>query len=203
MFDDDHAEDELKRYRKRGPRRTTRILIRELLALGVEGRTALDVGGGVGAVHLALLEAGAREATDVDASAAFLRAAKKEAIRRGLSSRVTHRHGDFVELASQTSAADIVALDKVVCCYEDAQALLALAAERARRILGLVYPRDGWLTRLVNWVFNLKWLRSVDSFRTFVHSRKKVEEVIMARGFQLLHRIPCGFWQVTVFSQPR
>ncbi len=203
MFDDEYAEDELKHYRKRGPRRTTRILIRELCAPGVKGQTVLDVGGGVGAVHLALLKAGAQQATDVDASAGLLRAAQREAGRRRLSSRVTYVHGNFVELAPGTAAADIVAMDKVVCCYDDARSLVALAAERARKTLGLVYPRDGWLSRLVNWAFNLRWIRQAEGFRTYVHPRELVESAIRSRGLELQRRITIGLWQVVIFSRPR
>ena len=203
MFDDDHAEDELRHYRRRGARRTTRILIRELSARGVEGQTVLDVGGGVGAVHLALLKAGASKATDVDASAAFLRVAEREAGRRRLAKRVTYVHGDFAVLGRTTGRADIVTLDKVVCCYHDAWSLLEQAADRTGRILGIVYPRDGFLSRLVNWIFNLRWIRAADGFRTFVHPREEVEKVITARGLTMDGRICCGLWQVVLFSRPR
>ncbi len=202
MFDDENVEDEVKRLHKRGPRRTTRILIRELTGRGVEGRTVLEVGGGVGAVHLALLEAGARAATDVEASKAFLRAARKEAARRHLDSRVTHHHGNFVELAPGLAAADIVALDRVVCCYDDAQSLVGLAAGLTRGHLGLVYPLDNWMSRLINWAFNLRWIRQTDGFKTYVHSRESVETVIKSRGLELQRRIARGFWQIALFSRP-
>ena len=201
MFDGDHAEDELHRYRRRGPRRTTRILIRELSAGGVKGQTVLDVGGGVGAVHLALLKAGASEATDVDASAAFLGVAQREAGRRRLGGRVTYVHGDFAKLGRTTKSADIVALDKVVCCYHDARSLLELSAKRARRLLGLVYPLDNWVSRLVNWVFNLRWIRTTSGFRTYVHPREVVEGIVMGSGLRLERRIICGLWQVVLFSR--
>ncbi|MGO9413252.1 MAG: class I SAM-dependent methyltransferase [Spirochaetia bacterium] len=203
MFDGDHAEDELEHYRKRGPRRTTRMLIKELLALGVQGRSVLEVGGGVGAVHLALLKAGAREATDVDASGAFLKVAEREAGRHRLHGRVTYVHGNFVDLAPRVATADVVTLDKVVCCYSDAQSLLEASAEHARSILGLVYPRDGWLSRLVNWAFNLRWVRVADGFRTYVHPRVAVEAAVRSRGLHLVRRTTLGFWQVAVFSRSR
>ncbi|HUI72271.1 MAG TPA: methyltransferase domain-containing protein [Spirochaetia bacterium] len=203
MFDDEHAEDELRRYRRKGARRTTRILIRELASYGVKGKTVLDIGGGVGALHLALLKAGADHAIDVDASAGFLRAAQKEASRRRFASRVTYVHGDFVDLAHDTPHADIVALDKVVCCYPDAQALLDSSADHTGQALGLVYPRDGWISKLVNWAFNLRWVRMTDGFKTYVHSRQRVEEALASRGLQLTRRILVGFWQVVVFSRPR
>ncbi len=203
VFDSEHAEDELRRYRKRGARRTTRILIRELCAQGVEGQTVLDVGGGVGAVYLALLKAGASQATDVDASAAFLRASQREAGRRRLGDRVAYLHGNFAEMGRAVKSADIVALDKVVCCYHDAGGLLELAADRTVRRMGLVYPRDGWVSRLVNWIFNLRWVRMADGFRTYVHPTEKVEGMLTGRGLRLERRIYCGLWQVALFSRPR
>ncbi|MGA2766370.1 MAG: class I SAM-dependent methyltransferase [Spirochaetia bacterium] len=201
MFDDEEAEDELRRYRRRGPRRTTRALIRELARLGVEGRTVLEVGGGVGAVHLALLRAGARSATDIDASAAFLRAAYKEAERVGYRQRISHRHGNFAEIAGEVPSADIVTLDRVICCYPDAQSLVELSAERAGSILGLVYPCDNWLSRAINWAFNL-W-RGMDNFKTYVHPREKVEASASSRGLELSRRVTSGFWQVAIFTRPR
>ncbi len=201
LFDDEHAEDELKRYRRRGPRRTTRLLIRELSALGITGRTVLDIGGGVGAAHLELLAAGARAATDIDASAAFLRAAYKEAESRGCRERISHRHGNFVDIAAEVPGADFVVLDRVICCYDDAKSLLELSAEHAGQALALVYPRDGWLSRLINWSLNLSRNRWLKGFKTYVHPREKVEGFIGSRGLSPLRRIARGFWQVAVFNR--
>jgi len=203
LFDDEHAEDELRRYRKRGPRRTTRALIRALTGPGAEGQTVLEIGGGVGAVHMALLEAGATTATNIDASAAFLRAAYKESERRGYRQRITQRHGNFVEIAAEIPPADIVALDRVICCYHDARSLLELSADRARRVLGLVYPRDGWLSRFINWSLNLTRRRWLEGFKTYVHPREKVEAFVTSRGLELRQRINRGFWQISVFSRTR
>ena len=67
------------------------------------GSVVLDIGAGVGAVHLALLEAGASRAVDVDASRDDLAAAREEAARRGLDDRVEYQYGDVV--SSQREAA--------------------------------------------------------------------------------------------------
>ena len=203
LFDDDMADDELRRYHKRGPRRTTRVLIRVLTEIGVEGRSVLEIGGGVGAVHLALLEAGASSATNIDASSAFLRAAYKEAAKRGYRERISNRHGNFCDIAAEIPPADIVALDRVICCYHDARSLLQLSAERARSVLGLVYPRDTWLSRIINWVTNLTRGRWLPGFKTYVHPREKVESFVRSRGMELQRRIKSPFWQVAVFSRTR
>ena len=82
QFDGTHAERKLRELRRRGPNRTTAQLVDELAAGGIEGLTVLDIGAGVGAVHLGLLERGAASATDVDASAPYLAAAR---MRPGMS----------------------------------------------------------------------------------------------------------------------
>src|ERR1041384_7688380 len=82
-FDQKAALRNLRDYRKHGPAATTRALIDGLVRAGVEQRTLLDIGGGVGAIQYELLDAGAREAVSVEVSAAYLDAAKSGAGRPG------------------------------------------------------------------------------------------------------------------------
>jgi magnesium-protoporphyrin O-methyltransferase len=96
---------------------STRLLVEALRTQGIEGLMLLDVGGGVGAVIYALLQSRASVATDVDASAAYLATARDEAERQGLAERIAFHHGDFVVLAPTLPTADIVTLDRVICCY--------------------------------------------------------------------------------------
>src|SRR5690242_17537937 len=154
-----HAAKDLKRYRGKGPDETTRLLLDALRAKGVAGATILDVGAGIGVVHHELLGAGARSATHVDATAAHIRAAQEEADRKGHQGRVTFLTGDFVSLAGGIPPADIVTLDRVICCYPNMEELVAASAPKARRLYGAVYPREKWLVRAVvtlgNWVRRL------------------------------------------------
>ena len=85
----------MERYRARGPAKSTRLLVEALEAQGVDGGTLLDIGGGLGGVIHALLQAGVRRATDIDASAAYLAVARDEAARRGLADRIVFQHGDL------------------------------------------------------------------------------------------------------------
>src|SRR5690242_5347651 len=82
------AERELRRFRRRGLRRSTRLLIDSLRPAVSPGAMLLDVGGGVGAIHHVLLDQGAASATHVDASSAYIAAARDEARRRGHAERV-------------------------------------------------------------------------------------------------------------------
>src|SRR5688572_25602259 len=65
------AARDLRRFRRRGALSTTRVLIDSLERAGIDGATILDIGGGVGAVHHVLLDAGARDATHVDVSGEY------------------------------------------------------------------------------------------------------------------------------------
>src|SRR5215218_3543976 len=86
-FGDRTARRDLKRYRRKGPSKSTRRLLAALRSHGVQGASLLDIGGGVGAIQHELLEAGVSRAFAADASAAYLRAAREEAQRRGLDDR--------------------------------------------------------------------------------------------------------------------
>lgn len=143
-FSTKEADADLTRYVKEGPNPSTRALIAAIVAEGIEGSTLLDIGAGIGAIQLELLAAGAKSAELVDATDAYVAAAGAEAERRGYGDRARGRVGDFVALAGEIGPADVVTLDKVVCCYTDMPALLGHAGEHARRMVGLVYPRDTW-----------------------------------------------------------
>lgn len=88
-YDEKIAAADLRRYEKDGPRPWTRALLEALKAEGVEGATLLDIGGGIGVIQQELLAAGAASATSVDASSAYLDAAREEGERRGYGGRVT------------------------------------------------------------------------------------------------------------------
>jgi magnesium-protoporphyrin O-methyltransferase len=167
----------------------------------VDGLSVLDIGAGVGAVHLALLEAGASAAVDVDGSPAYIAVAREEAARQNVDERVTYATGDFVELAPTIAPADIVALDRVVCCYPDMGALVAFSAARARRRYGLVYPRDTWWIRAAEVVFNGTLRLFRQRLRMWVHRTRDVEAVIADAGLRPVHRRNGIFWQVVVFER--
>jgi magnesium-protoporphyrin O-methyltransferase len=200
QFDRKRAARELKSYRAHGPANaTTRALIQLLRRAGVERSTLLDIGGGVGAIQYDLLEAGAREATAVDASTAYQEAARVEAERRGVSARIQFLVGDFVTLAPQVAAADIVTLDRVVCCYPDMEPLVRLSAERCRRLYGLSYPRYRWPVRAVVGIENAFRRVFGNPFRSFVHSPKVMDGLLTALGFKVQSKVRTFAWEIAVY----
>ena len=202
QFDARHAAEQLRDYHRNGPRGLTGALIEALRAGGIDGQTVLDVGGGVGAVHHELLRSGAASAVDVDASRAYVAVARAEAERQGHADRVRYLAGDFVALADDVGPADLVALDRVICCYSDMTALVGRSAALARRRYGLVYPRDSHLGRVGLAFLNAGLWLSRSSFRVYAHRTADVDAVVAAQGLvKRLHRTTL-IWQLALFERP-
>jgi magnesium-protoporphyrin O-methyltransferase len=201
LFNERMARADLRHYRRRGPSKTTQLLVRALEAQGIEGLSLLDIGGGIGAIQHALLAAGASRATDVDASSAYLAAAREESERLGHGDRATYLHGNFADMEANVPPADIVTLERVICCYSDMPALVGASAAKAQRFYGLVYPRDAWWTRLGGRVINgIQWLRR-DAFRFFVHPNAAVDAAVRGRGLARQYHALAGPWQVVLYER--
>jgi len=201
LFDRRDAARRLAHYQRQGPQGTTRLLVDALRAAGVANASVLDIGGGVGVIHHELLRAGAAQATDIDASSAYLAAARGESVRLGHAERVTYMHGDFVALAARVAPAEIVVLDRVVCCYPDMPALVGAAAAHTTRLLGLVYPRDVWWVRAGVRAVNLGLALQRSAFRLFCHPTVAVDAELRRAGLTLRLQRASGPWQVVVYER--
>jgi 2-polyprenyl-3-methyl-5-hydroxy-6-metoxy-1,4-benzoquinol methylase len=179
----------------------TRELIEVVRGEGVEGAAMLDIGAGVGAVHLTLLEAGAASAVDVDASREYLATARAQAERRGLAGRVEYRFGDVVELAGDLPPADIVILDSVICCYPYLPALLASALRPGPRLVGLTYPRDVWWMRAYIRLWNLGQALRRSTARYFVYRHTQVNRLMAEAGYVNAHEGGTREWRVVLYRR--
>jgi magnesium-protoporphyrin O-methyltransferase len=175
------------------------MLIDALTTEGVEGATVIDIGGGIGALQHELLAAGATDVTSIDASHAYIQAAREESERRGLTGRVTYYHGDFLELAETIPPADIVTLDRVINVYPDWKQVIRVSAARARRLYGLVYPRDTLPVRMVVRVMNLVVWRG--PVHASVRSPEVIERLTREAGLVRCFSKTTGPWQVAVYRR--
>jgi len=202
IFDEKSAEEDLERYRRHGPDDTTAMLIAMIRDRGVSTSSVLDIGGGIGVIDHELLGAGAPRAVLVDASAPAVQAARTEARRRGTLERLAFVDGDFVSQASEVDAADIVTLDRVICCYPDVESLVRLSATRARSLYGLVLPRDRrllrWSLPILNMWFRLRGFR----YRTFLHSNATVDALVAEAGLRLAREQRTFLWRVVLYERP-
>jgi magnesium-protoporphyrin O-methyltransferase len=193
------ATCELRRYREKGPIPSTRMLIDALGAEGVEGATVIDIGGGIGVIQHELLATGAAHVTSIDASDAYIQTAREESERRGFTGRVTYHHGDFLELAETIPSADVVTLDRVINVCPEWQRLIQLSATRARRLFGLVHPRDTLPVRMVVTAMNLLVWRGPVHAR--VPSSDVVDRLVGSAGLVRCFSKTTGPWQVALYRR--
>ena len=111
--------------------------------------------------------------------------------------------GEFAETADSLPEADIVTLDRVVCCYPDVEGLLRGAAGRARSMVAFTYPLDVWYVRAGVVVENLWYRLRRDPFRAFVHSRERMASVLESAGFvRTAGRRASLQWALDLYRRP-
>jgi 2-polyprenyl-3-methyl-5-hydroxy-6-metoxy-1,4-benzoquinol methylase len=193
FFSPEQAQREARRFRERGLDSASKWVVDAVRERGIEGRTVLEPGGGVGAIEIELLKAGAARSTVVELSPGYEEAAAKLAREAGVADRIERHIGDFA--ADGTAPADVVVLHRVVCCYPDYDALLGAAAEKARQTLVFTYPPRNVASRAVLGIVNL-WLRLRGTdFRTFAHPPDRMIAVVQDAGFEPVARRRGGIWR--------
>jgi len=175
------------------------MLIEALCRIGIESKSLLDVGCGIGSVHLTLLNRGASSAQGVEISEAMLEESRKLAGEMGLETRVRYHRGDIVYSNGSLELSDVSIVDKVVCCYPDFELLLGKLVSKTRTCVAISYPRDSWLSRLVFKGMQrlgtfLRW-----SFHPYYHEPIAIDGVLAAKGFEERFNGVTIIWQAKVF----
>jgi hypothetical protein len=182
QFDRKVAERDLRRYRRRGADKTTRLMLEELRRWPLDGRDLLDVGGGIGVISRELADTRLASTTIVEVSPAYSEVARRE-------------------VAGTLPNADVVTLDRVVCCYPNAEALLVAAAARTQQVLAFTYPRNRWYVRTMFALGNF-WLRLTGKkFRAFVHAPERMAAILEAAGLACVTRRETLVWTLDLYQR--
>jgi magnesium-protoporphyrin O-methyltransferase len=199
QFNSKVAKRDLRRYRRRGADATTRLMLAELRRWPLEGRHLLDVGGGIGVISRELADTTVASAVTVEASPAYLEVARREVGPKYGSRPTQFVLGDFAVIAGTLPDADVVTLDRVVCCYPDPDALLGAA--RTRQVLAFTYPRDRWYVRTM-FAFGNFWLRLTGKkFRAFVHGPERMAAVLEAAGLVRATQRETFVWMLDLYQR--
>ena len=182
FFGEKTAAKDARKYRRRGADPMARSLARRAGARGVEGASVLEIGGGVGQVALELLKAGAKSAEVVELLPEYERFVGELSAEAGVGERISFRTADLVADPAAAAPADLVVLNKVVCCTPDGIALAGIAASLARRALVLSFPRSVWWARAGLGVVNLYLRLRGRRFRVFVHPQAALEGAVESHG---------------------
>lgn len=201
-FGEKTARRDLARYRKRGPNASTRKLISAVRSQSIADVRLLDVGSGIGVLAHELLDGPVASATLVDESTAYQALARKLADEKGNKDRYTFVAGDFVVVQPALPDADLVTLDRVVCCYPDVEGLLGAVADTGASWCGLAYPRGQWHIRFGVALINAaRWLRRTD-FRVFVHPERRIWGSLEKQGFKVRHESGTFVWKIVLLERP-
>lgn len=191
------ARRDLARFRRRGLDATARKLA-ELA--DARGATILEIGGGVGGLHVELLRRGGARATNVELTAAYEDAARELLAEERLDARVDRRVGGFPQVEAEP--ADVVVLHRVVCCSPDVDALVGGAATLARRRLVLSFPRHVPWLRVAAATLNrgaqiLRW-----EWRFWIHDPAAIAAAAESAGLARSTETAGRLWQIAVFERP-
>jgi 2-polyprenyl-3-methyl-5-hydroxy-6-metoxy-1,4-benzoquinol methylase len=196
LFNERFARRVARRYRKRGLDKHSRRIAEFLRENGLEGATVLEIGGGVGEIQVELLKAGAARSVNLELSREYESEARRLAEENGVGDRIDRRFQDIAAEPYAVEPADVVVLNRVVCCYPDYERLLGAAADHAGRLLVFSYPPRNALSRsivtLTNW---LQALRGSD-FRAFTHPPAAMLSVLDRRGLRRTYEHHGLVWQI-------
>ncbi len=201
MFSPRMARRSLERYRSKGLDEIERRVAAAAKDSGIEGARVLEIGGGIGTIQAELLVAGAATGEIVELVTAYEPYARELASEKGLADRVTFHVADLMDDPNAVDPADVVILNRVVCCSPDGIELAAVAARLARKTIVLSYPRDVAWVRLGIGVLNLGQRLLRRSFRAFVHSPAKLRAAVEEHGLRVANHGRTAFWEFTTLQR--
>jgi 2-polyprenyl-3-methyl-5-hydroxy-6-metoxy-1,4-benzoquinol methylase len=196
FFGDRFARSVARRYRKRGLDKTSQRMVDFLTREGIDGATVLEIGGGIGEIHVELLRRGAARATNLELSGAYDEPAGELLREHGLEDRADRHLHDIAADPGAVEPTDVVVLHRVVCCYPDYERLLGAAADHARRAVVFSHPPRNVLSRAFVGAQNLAFRALRREFRTFAHPPGAMLGVLEARGLQVRFRHRGIPWQI-------
>lgn len=200
FFNEKEARRSLRSYDKKGLDPLARGMVDFMASRGMEGQSVLEAGGGIGAIQIELLKAGAERVVNVELSGGYESVAAELLQREGLAGRVERRLGDFTEVATGLEA-DHVVMNRVICCYPYMDRLMNAALSASRRSVAATFPRDHLISRLgislENACFRLRGLE----FRGYVHAPDQIVATATAHGFEVIYREKNFGWTAVVFER--
>ena len=187
--------------------KVTASLLDAITETGVTDRTVLDVGCGIGDLAIEVVTRGAASGTGYDLSAKAIEEARKLAAARGVGDRMRFEVGDGAKL--ELPAADIVVINRVVCCYPDTENLLEHTLGAAGSVFAMTAPvskgATGWFNRLWSRLENVGYRlrpKKYGGFRVFIHDLDRIDERIRAAGFRRVrHEQRRVVWDLAVYTR--
>jgi Methyltransferase domain len=201
MFKPRVARRSLERYRSKGHGDLERRMVDVASGRGLEGARVLEIGGGIGSIQAELLEAGAEQGEVVELVSSWEPYARELARDKGLETRTRFSVADVLESPESVENADVVVMNRVVCCTPDGVRLAGAAARLAERTLVFSFPRDTLWFRLGIRLLNAGLRIAGRSFRVFSHPRDALLGAASSEGLRLVDTGREGMWEFAALSR--
>jgi SAM-dependent methyltransferase len=191
-------------YKTAGLSSSSRLLLDSIIERGLVGRSLAELGCGPGGFAVESLKHGASASVGIDLSPEMIKAANQLADSLGMSDRAKFIVGNAADVHIPTS--DIVVLDKMLCCFPDAEAILKNAMAACNETVAFVVPRDQGLF-LIPLRIGVYFKNLVERIRgkkvgwLYLHSLGRIDSMIQTSGFIYKKRAPSGFWLVFTYSK--
>ncbi len=199
------AAKELKKFNKSGPNKSSRKLIatlkKDISKGGTTALNLLDIGSGIGSIPLSLTSVGLSKISSIDISDAYQEVLKIEIKKSSENIDVEFYLGDFIGHSAKIEVADIVTLDKVICCYKDYRQLIEQSVNKSSRYYGIIIPRNTWWVKFGNNVGILFRKLFGTGFVTYIHPLEKIEKIIFDNNFSRIINQYSFEWQILLYQK--
>ena len=200
-FDDQLAKQELGDYLKSGLKKSSLPFMKVLEALPLDNKSVLDIGGGIGALTFELFKKNILKVSHVDLSEPYVKTFRSEVDRRSLTEKVQSYHGDFLDFVNDIETADLVSLDKVICCYPDFDNLVRQSIKKSNVWYAYSIPRTNLTTRIYFFIDKIMNKLKGKNLSVFFHSKDAIERIVIESGFTKLTEKLDGYWRVVLFKK--
>lgn len=201
VFSRRFARRQSRRYQRRGLSPAARSIVDFATSQGITGATVLEIGGGVGHLHLELLRRGASHVINLEISENYEPEAARLLEQTGMSDRVTRRFLDIAQAPDEVEPVDVVVLHRVVCCYPDYARLLSVAAGHARKALVYSHPAANVVNRVHFGAENSYRRLTRNDFRAYIHPPEDMVRASESDGLAVAYRRHSWDWDIVALAR--
>tara|TARA_Y100000590_G_C15493568_1_gene928786 strand:+ start:15 stop:686 length:672 start_codon:yes stop_codon:yes gene_type:complete len=200
QFNETYFENYLRKYRSKGLPEQSKLIFDYLVCHGINDHSILEIGSGAGALHMNLVNAGAKRSVGVDASEWASKAA--ESLKAEIDPLINSITivAEFSKVQQDYGKFSVVIMDRSICCYPDLNGLLRSAIGHSTDLIAISIPRKLIWIRLGAILVNMFQSLLRKKYRIYVHAQDKVDNTFEDHNFKLIHSDQTRIWQIAVYQ---
>ncbi len=201
FFDEKKSNKKYRDYLKKGPPRITLEIINQIKSQKIQGKSLLDIGGGIGALQWWFLEMDGARTISIDASSSYLQQSQAHAKENNWDSKTQFIFGDYIEEHKRVNNPDYITLDKVVCCYPDFKEIIKISCTKANSCITLSYPMDDVISKIIFGMAILSTKLKRNLFRPYIHPVRKIRKTFEHCGYERISHKAVFPWHIETYRK--